>query len=66
MTEVKNKPGESVTLQTEQVDSNNFRICRVTIEWFGFENQGANELHTGIIDRLNQFAKELSQKKNDG
>ena len=58
--------GESVVVQTYQVNSAGKAISRNTGEWFGFSNEGANMFSLGIVGALAEYIASLADAKAKG
>ena len=55
--------GESVVVQTYQVNSSGKAISRNTGEWFGFTNEGANQFSLGLTGAVAEFIAGLADVK---
>ena len=58
--------GESVVVQTYQVNAEGKAISRTTGEWFGFANEGANMFSLGIVGSLAEYIATLADAKAKG
>jgi pyruvate-formate lyase-activating enzyme len=57
------KPGQTVVVQTYQVDEKGFALSRVTAEWFGFENPEANDKSMQLVAGVQTLVKAWKEEK---
>ena len=62
MTNETEKPGEVVQNVLENLDENGQVISRVTVAWFGFDRQNANNLTTAFVETINNLARKFSEE----
>ena len=60
------KPGEVVSVVSEQVDSEGFKISQVKVEWYGQDNTTANIMSMGLISAVQAEAAKWQQAKASG
>ena len=58
--------GESVVVQTYQVNANGKAISRNTGEWFGFTNEVANIFSMGLANAVAEYIAAMSDMKAKG
>lgn len=47
-----NKPGETIKIAYEQIDSDGKRIANISCEWFGFDNADANAASMQLVQAV--------------
>jgi hypothetical protein len=55
---------ETISMSIEQKNSDGKPISRVTIEWFGLENQFANKMQLDVIGQIIEAVKGWDAIKN--